>query len=66
VEERIVLQKGTSWKSVSLNVRKLVDEWEHEGRMGGRRPATRKEAIRQAIALSLKKVGRQGQTHART
>jgi len=66
MEVRIVLQKGTSWKSVSHNVRKLVDEWEHEGRVGGRRPATRKEAIRQAIALSLKKVGRQGQAHART
>ena len=61
-----MLQKGTSWKSVSHNVRKLVDEWEHEGRVGGRRPATRKEAIRQAIALSLKKVGRQGQAQART
>jgi hypothetical protein len=56
-----MLQKRTSWISVSNNVRKLIDEWEHEGRMGGRRPAPPKGAIRQAIALSLKKAGRNAQ-----
>ena len=61
VEVRIVLQKGTSWNSVRDNVRRLVDEWEHAGRVGTRRPATRKEAIGHAIAISLKKIGSHAQ-----
>jgi hypothetical protein len=61
VEVRIVLHKGTSWNSVSHNVRRLVGEWEQAGRVGTRRPATRKEAIGHAISLSLKKIGGRGQ-----
>ena len=57
MEGRMVLQKGTSWNSVRDNVRRLVDEWEHAGRVGTRRPVTRKEAIGHAIAISLKKIG---------
>lgn len=60
-----MLQKGTSWISVSHNVRKLIEEWEHEGRVGARHPLTRKEAIRQAITLSLKKAGRHAQARPR-
>jgi hypothetical protein len=59
-----VLQKGTSWSDVSSNVRKLVDEWEHAGKMGDRQPATRKEAIREAIALSLRQAGRRERSRA--
>jgi len=55
---RVVLEAGTSWSRVSTNVRKLVDEWEHAGKLGDRQPATRKEAIREAIALSLRQAGR--------
>jgi hypothetical protein len=59
-----VLQKGTSWINVSSNVRMLVDEWEHAGKMGDRRPATRKEAIRDAIARSLRQAGRRQRSRA--
>ena len=51
MEGRMVLQKGTSWNSVRDNVRRLVDEWEHAGRVGTRRPVTQKEAIGHAIAI---------------
>jgi len=59
-----VLQKGTSWSNVSSNVRKLVDEWEGAGKTGDRQPATRKEAIREAIALSLRQAGRRERSRA--
>ena len=59
-----MLQKGTSWSNVSSNVRKLVDEWEHAGKVGDRQPATRKEAIREAIALSLQQAGRRERSRA--
>jgi hypothetical protein len=61
MEIRIVLQKGTSWNSVRKNVRRLVDRWERGGRVGARRPATRKEAIGHAIALTLQGIDSQRQ-----
>jgi len=61
MEIRIVLQKGTSWNSVRNNVRRLVDRWERGGRVGARRPATRKEAIGHAIALTLERIDSQRQ-----
>lgn len=48
------LQKGTSWNTVSSNVKRLVHEWETAGRIGRRRPATRKQAIDLAVAVALK------------
>ena len=53
-----MLQNGTSWTCVRLNIRKLVDEWERAGRVGTRRPETRKEAIDYALAVSLRHAGR--------
>ncbi len=52
------LQKGTSWNTVSSNVKQLVHEWEEAGRIGRNRPSTRKQAIRLAVAVALKKVER--------
>lgn len=66
MELRIVLQKGASWNNVRNNVRRLVDQWEHAGRVGARRPATRKEAIGHAIALSLKRIDGRRQRPSRT
>jgi hypothetical protein len=48
------LQKGTSWNTVSRNVKRLVHEWETAGRIGRRRPTTRKQAIDLAVAVALK------------
>ena len=57
-EMRVSLQKGTSWNTVSNNVKRLVREWETAGRIGRRRPATRKQAIDLAVAAALKMVER--------
>jgi fatty acid-binding protein DegV len=52
------LQKGRSKKTVTANIRKLAHEYEATGAIGTSHPASRKEAIRQAVAISLKKAGR--------
>ena len=56
------LQEGTSWNTVSSNVKRLVNEWETAGRIGRRRPATRKQAIDLAVAVALKTAERSGRS----
>ena len=52
------LQKGRSNRTVSANIRKLAHEYEAKGTIGASHPASKKKAIKQAVAISLKKVGR--------
>lgn len=52
------LSRGASWTTVSDNVKRLVHAWETEGEIAGRRLATRKDAIRCAVSLSLRAAGR--------
>ncbi len=56
------LQKGTSWNTVSRNVKRLVREWEAAGRIGRGRPATRKQAIDLAVAIALETAARSRRT----
>ena len=59
------LQRGHSRKTVSSNVEKLVHEYEQSGRIGTSHPTSKKKAIKQAVAISLKKAGRsRTQRHA--
>ena len=59
------LQKGHSRKTVSSNVKKLAHEYEQSGNIGTSHPTSRKKAIKQAVAISLKKAGRsRTQKHA--
>jgi len=58
----MTLQKGTSWNTVSGNVKRLVQEWEAAGRIGRSRPPTRKQAIRLAVAVALKTAERSRRT----
>jgi len=51
------LQKGKSEKTVSGNIKKLVHEYDATGTVGTSHPLTRKKAIKQAVAISLKKAG---------
>ena len=52
------LQKGRSNKTISANIRKLAHEYEAKGTIGTSHPASKKKAIKQAVAISLEKAGR--------
>jgi hypothetical protein len=56
------LRKGTSQAFVSSNIKTLVDDWEKEGSMGSSHPATKQKAVTQAVAISLKKAGKNRNT----
>ncbi len=52
------LNKGSSREAISSNIKKLVDEWEDDGTIGNSHPRSKKKAVKQAVAISLKKAGK--------
>ena len=52
------LKKGSSRDTVSTNVKRLVHEYEDTGTIGASHPASKKKAIKQAVAIALTKAGR--------
>jgi hypothetical protein len=52
------LKKGRSNETVSANIKKLAHEYEATGTIGTSHPASKKKAIKQAVAISLQKAGR--------
>jgi len=52
------LKKGSSQKTVSENIGKLVHEFDREGHIGTSKPASRRKAQKQAVAIALNKAGR--------
>jgi hypothetical protein len=64
------LGKGSSRATVSSNIELLLHEWQKDGLIGSSHPATRKKALKQAVAIALSKAGRSrnptgAQTHRR-
>jgi hypothetical protein len=59
------LRKGTSPAVVSSNIKTLVNEWEKQGSIGSSHPATKQKAVKQAVAISLKKAGKSRNTQPR-
>jgi hypothetical protein len=59
------LKKGTSQAVVSSNIKTLVNEWEKEGSIGSSHPATKQKAVKQAVAISLEKAGKNRNTQPR-
>lgn len=51
------LRKGRSQKTVSSNIKTLVHEFDQDGKIGASHPASRKKAIKQAVAISMRKAG---------
>lgn len=51
------LRRGRSRKVISQNIREIVHSWERTGRIGNSRPKTRKQAVKQAVAISLSHAG---------
>lgn len=52
------LKQGSSRKTVSHNVKEMVGSWKRKGKIGSSRPRSKKKAIKQAVAISLKKAGK--------
>jgi hypothetical protein len=57
-EDAMPLKSGKSDDTVKRNIKTLVHEYEEEGKIGKSRPASKKKAIKQAVAISLKKAGK--------
>ncbi len=52
------LRKGRSQKTIGSNIEKLVHEYEDSGTIGASHPASKKKAVKQAVAIALKKAGK--------
>jgi hypothetical protein len=52
------LQKGSSRKAVSSNIKRLAHEYEATGKIGTSHPASKRKAVKQAVAIALNKAGR--------
>ncbi len=51
------LKKGRSRKVISQNIEEIVHSWEKTGKIGNSRPKTKKQAVKQAVAIALNKAG---------
>ena len=47
------LRKGALKGVVSANIREIVHDWEKDGTIGTSRPATKDQAVKQAVAIAL-------------
>jgi hypothetical protein len=54
------LKKGASRKTVSSNIKTLVHDFERTGTIGTSAPASRKKAVKQAVAIALDKARESG------
>ena len=52
------LKKGSSQRAVSSNIKTMVHEWEKDGAIGNSHPTTKQKAVKQAVAISMKKAGK--------
>jgi hypothetical protein len=60
------LKRGKSSKTISANIKTLVHEYEHDGTIGTSHPGSKKKAIKQAVAISLRKAGKSRTGNAAT
>jgi hypothetical protein len=54
------LKKGSSRDTVSQNVKTLVHDYERKGSIGNSKPASKKKAVKQAVAIALNKARESG------
>jgi len=52
------LKKGKSRKAIKANISELVKKFKKTGKIGTSKPKSKKKAIKQAIAIALKKAGK--------
>ena len=58
------LKKGSSEKTVSSNIKTLVHDYERKGAIGNSKPASKKKAVKQAVAIALDKAREGGKDPA--
>lgn len=56
------LRKGSSQAILSSNIKTLVDDWKKDGSIGTSQPPTKKNAIKQAVAIALAKADKSRNT----
>ncbi len=54
------LKNGSSRRTVSSNIKTLVHDYERSGAIGTSKPASRKKAVKQAVAIALEKARESG------
>jgi hypothetical protein len=58
------VKRGKSRKTVSGNIRREMHEYERTGKIGRSKPASKKKAQKQAVAIALNKARESGATEA--
>jgi hypothetical protein len=56
------LKKGKSQKTISANIREMIDTWKQTGKIGNTRPRSMAQAIRIASAAAYDKAGKSTKT----
>jgi hypothetical protein len=59
-ETTMPLRKGTSDATTSSNIKTLVHDYERTGKIGNSKPASKKKAVKQAVAIALNKARESG------
>ena len=52
------LKKGSSQKTISGNISEMVSKYKKSGSIGTSKPASKKKAVKQAVAIALSKAGK--------
>lgn len=52
------LKKGKSRKTISSNIKEVVDSYKKSGKIGTSKPKSKKAAIKQAVAIAYTKAGK--------
>jgi hypothetical protein len=52
------LKSGSNQQTIKSNIKRLVHEYEEEGTISNSRPPSKQKAVKQAVAISLKKAGK--------
>lgn len=52
------LKKGTSKKTISKNIGEMMGAYKEKGKIGASRPAGKKAAQKQAVAIALRSAGK--------
>jgi hypothetical protein len=55
---KMPLSKSKSKKAIQRNVKELVHTYEKKGKIGTSKPAGKKKAIKQAVAIAYSKAGK--------
>jgi hypothetical protein len=52
------LKKGSSQKTISSNIGEMVSSYKKTGKLGTSKPASKKKAVKQAVAIALSTAGK--------